>query len=64
VTSVKGLAPTKAKELVRLFVFFTYGVAVDTKCTTCEGAGRVFKTIRHGNTIYQTQAGNHTACVI
>lgn len=32
-------------------------LAVDTKCSSCEGAGRVFKTIRQGNTLYQTQAG-------
>jgi len=32
------------------------GSSVDTKCTACEGNGRVFKTLRQGNTIYQTQA--------
>eukprot|EP01127_Copromyxa_protea_P004619 TRINITY_DN1446_c0_g1_i5.p1 TRINITY_DN1446_c0_g1~~TRINITY_DN1446_c0_g1_i5.p1 ORF type:complete len:209 (-),score=50.74 TRINITY_DN1446_c0_g1_i5:368-994(-) len=32
------------------------GTSVDTKCTTCNGNGRVFKTIKQGNTLYQTQA--------
>jgi len=32
------------------------GTSVDTKCKGCDGNGRVFKTLRQGNAIYQTQA--------
>lgn len=40
-----------------LVIAADFVLAVDTKCSDCSGSGRVFKTIRQGNTIYQTQAG-------
>eukprot|EP01126_Amoeba_proteus_P060689 TRINITY_DN805_c0_g1_i10.p1 TRINITY_DN805_c0_g1~~TRINITY_DN805_c0_g1_i10.p1 ORF type:complete len:410 (-),score=81.88 TRINITY_DN805_c0_g1_i10:170-1399(-) len=36
------------------------GKSVNTKCTECNGQGRVFKTLQRGNTIFQTQVGCST----